>query len=243
MTEVVTERELRTVVFLKDAPSGVGEALRVLFREAADQIPAGLAQLTVNIGEAPMTLTLIAQPLAGPEFDYAVAQSPHSTELRSAVAVHNAYLLLTTPAEPEVFAASARLSTVTAYFAYDDNGVAVWLPDADYATTDVHYANAAGSRPAVVWFNTMAAMLDETTAIAHTIGLQSLGGSEVQLRKVSATPADTFRELQDAVATMLEGSALPAADMTLTIADTPHRLVAGTSEIGFGDVLEVVSGE
>lgn len=240
MSDTSTERELQSVVLLGSAPAGIGDALSPLIGDAGAQLPAGLPQLTVDVSGVPVTFTLIGEPLVASELDYAVRQSPIRELLSASVAQHQAYLVITTPVQPDVFGASARLSNVTAHLADDDNGVAVWLPEADFATTDVLYTGEVDRRPAVMWFNTMAANLDESTAIAHTIGLQSLGGVEVQVRASGATPGDVFQELRGAVATLLEGSVLPAPGVAVTIGGAPFVLTPAASIIGLGDVLEAV---
>lgn len=104
------------------------------------------------------------------------------------------------------------------------------------------YAGQVEARAAEVWFNTMAAQLDESTALAHSIGLRHLGGADVQLRMAGGSPADAFRELRSAIATLLEGSTLPAPGVTMTIAGAPFVLTPADSVIGLGAVLEAVPG-
>lgn len=86
----------------------------------------------------------------------------------------------------------------------------------------------------------MAARMDETTAIAHTIGVPALGGRDVQLRTSALDPANAFTELRSAVAGLLEERTLPAPGLTLVIGGQPHVLTPGTSQIGMGDVLDAV---
>ena len=232
---------LRAVVLLAQQPSGIGAIVDVLLPEASAAIgDLPLNEITINVNEVSLTFELGSGPLAAREFDYAVSQSLLRDRVQAAAASHRGYLTLSAQVGDDVFRAANVLSTITATYADHDNGLAVWLPDADLATTDVIYAGEVDRRPAHVWFNLMAARLDATTSIAHTIGVQVLGGPEVQLRTSALDPASAYKELRSAVAGLLETRTLPAPGLTLTIAGQPHVLTPAPSQIGMGDVLDVV---
>ena len=232
---------LRAVVLLDRQPSGVGSVIDVLLPDAAAAIGnLPLTVMTVDVNEVPVTFEIGSGPLSAREFDYAVSQSPLRDRVQAAAARHGGYLMLTAEVGNDVFHAANLLSTITAAYAADDNGIVVWLPDADLATTDVMYVGDVDRRPAHVWFNTMAARVDAATSIAHTIGVPALGGLDVQLRTSSLDPAGAFKELRSAVAGLLEARTLPAPGLTLVIGSQPHVLTPATSQIGMGNVLDAV---
>ena len=232
---------LRAVVLLAHQPADVGSVLQVLLPEAAASIGnLPLNQITVVVNQVRVTFEVGSGPLAAGEFDYAVSQSLLRDRVQAAAAAHGGHLVLTAEVGDDVFRAASVLSNVTATYADSDNGLAVWLPDADLATTDVIYAGEVSRRPANVWFNLMAARMDETTAIAHTIGVPALGGRDVQLRTSAFDPASAYTELRSAVAGLLEERTLPAPGLTLVIGGQPHVLTPGASQIGMGDVLDAV---
>lgn len=242
MTDLPTaaEKTLRSVVLLENAPHNIGAVLDVLMPGMSAQLgDAPLDTISINLNGTPASFELVKEPLVAPELDYAVSQSPLRDLVGAAVAKHRAYLVISLQ-NPDVFDASGMLANVTARYADDDAGLAVWLPDADRATTAIMYAGEVDERPASAYFNTMAARLDESTAIAHTIGVHHLGGAEVQLRSSAFDPATAFTELRNAVATVLEARTLPVAGLTLTIAGLPHTLVPAPSAIGMGDVLDAM---
>lgn len=237
-------RTLRTVVLLENAPRGVAGALDVLMPDVAARLgDALLNSLNIDVNGVPMTFGVVPEPIVARELDYAASQSPLRDHVQSAVSRHRAHLVLSVDATADVFEASDLLANVTARYADDDNGLAVWLPDADHLTTSVMFAGEADQRPALTWFHTMAARLDERTAVAHTIGVRHLGGIEVQLRAAGMSPADAHRELRGAVATLLEQRTFPAPGTVVSIAGTPHTLTPASSIIGMGDVLDAVASE
>jgi len=232
---------LRVVVLLEQAPANIAEALDLLMPEAAARIrDVPLKRLSVNVNGAPVEFEVSDGRLEAPELDYAVRQSPLRDRVAAAIARHGGYLVLSTPAGGDVFGVSDLLSNIAANYADDDNGLAVWLPDADHVTTDVMYTHEVEERPALTWFNTMAARLDEASSIAHTIGVRHLGGGDVQLRTSALDPAAAHRELRGAVAGLLEERRLPAPGTAVVIAGTPHVLTPAPSAIGLGEVLEAV---
>ncbi|PWD51340.1 hypothetical protein C8046_12390 [Serinibacter arcticus] len=222
-------------------PASIGPILDQLMPDASSALGGlPLSQLSMDVNGVPMTFQVVAGPLAARELEYAVSQSLLRDRVRAAVQAHRGYLVLSADDVTDVFRASALLSDVTATYAASDAGLAVWLPEMDLATTDVIYAGEASQRPALTWFNTMAAAVDQATSIAHTIGLAHLGGQEVQLRSGALGPADAYRELRSSVATVLESGTFPTPGSTLTVAGVPHMLTAGESEIGMGRVLDAV---
>lgn len=226
------------VVLLTQAPAGVAELVGLLMPGAEAQMPAGVQELTVDINEVPVRFEIVADKLTAPEFEYAVSQSLLRERVQAASDTHGAFLVLTADVGADVFKASFTLSNLAARFAADNNGLAVWSPDSDLATTDVVYAGEVDQRPALVWFNAMAARIDAETSLAHTIGLGYLGGTEVQVRSTTLSPADAYGELRGAVATLLESGALPAAGGIVQLGGVAHTLAPSPSVIGMGDVLE-----
>ncbi len=232
---------LRVVLLLERPPAGVATVLQPLVPDIAAQIAgAPLNRLTVNINGVPLAFEVATEPLVARELDYAVAQSPLRDLVQAAVARHGGYLVLSAQSGADLLGAGELLAKLAARYANDDNALAVWLPDADRATTGVMYGGEALQRPAQVLFNTMGARLDEASAIAHTIGVRHLGGAEVQLRTAALGPADAFRELRGAVATLLEARTLPSPGLVVTIAGAPHVLTSAVSVLRMGDVLEAV---
>lgn len=230
---------VRAVVLLEKAPTEVGELLELVIPGVSAQLEgAPKDQLTIDINDVPLTFMAGTTPLVAQELDYAVSQSLLRERVQAAVARHAGYVVLSAAVNDDVFTASNVLANIAARYADDDNGLAVWLPDADHATTDVMYAGEVDQRPAQVWFNTMAAQIDASTSLAHTIGVRHLGGVDVQLRATSATPAQAHSALRDAVATMLEASTLPAPGMVVEIGSVPHILTPAQSMIGMGEVLD-----
>ncbi|MDQ1130279.1 hypothetical protein [Microbacterium sp. SORGH_AS_0888] len=232
---------VRSVVLLRDAPAGMGAVVGSLMPDAGSRIgDAPLPRLTVTVNDVPVTFEISTAPIVARQLDYAVSQSPLRDLVQEAVAQHTAALVLSAASDGDVFRASELLAHVTAHYAQEPGGLAVWLPDADHATTAVMYAGEVAQRPAQVWFHTMAARMDESTSLAHTIGLGHLGGEEVQLRAAGLTPADAHRALRGAVATILEKRRFPAAGDTIELGGATFSLVPAVSVIGVGDVLDAV---
>lgn len=237
-----TGRTLRAVVLLAQEPGSLAEVLGAFFPDAAAAIgDLPLRQMGLNVNGVPMTFEIGAGPLVARELDYAVSQSPLRARVEDAVARHRGHLILSADDVADVFRASELLSNVVATYADGPDGLAVWLPDADHVTTDVMYVGEVSERMALTWFSAMAARLDATTALAHTIGVRHLGGWDVQLRSTTLTPADAHRELRAAVATLLEGETLPAPGAAVVIAGQPHVLTPAPSVLGLGDVLDAVA--
>lgn len=233
-----TSRRVRAVVLLAQPPATIGEVLDVLQPGMGANIQGvPLQGISVAVNGFAVAFELDGQPLVARELDYAVTQSPMRALVEKAVAEHRGFLTLTVAADHDVFGASQLLANVTATYARDANGLAVWLPDADQATTDVLYAGEAAQRSAQVWFHTMAARIDDASSIAHTIGVRHLGGIDVQLRSTLA-PADAHDALRDAVATLLEARTMPAAGATVVIGGVPHVLQPAQSMLQMGDVLD-----
>ena len=238
----VPGRTLRAVVLLAQEPGSLAEVLEGFFPDAAAAVAGSpQRQLSVNANGIPMTFELGEGPIVASELDYAVSQSLLRTRVQHAVARHRRHLILSADDATTVFSASKLLSNIAATYADGPDGLAVWLPDADYVTTDVMYAGDVERRPALTWFNTMAASLDATTALAHTIGVRHLGGWDVQLRSSTLTPAQAHQELRAAVATILEGEELPEPGAAVVIAGQPHVLTPAPSVLGLGDVLDAVA--
>ena len=232
---------LRAVVLLRTTPPGVGAVLDLLLPDLSPQIrDLPLNRLTVTVNDVAVTFEVAAGPLVARELDYAVRQSPLRDLVQAAVAQHEGFLVLSADSGEDIFRASELLANVAATYAKDDNGLAVWPPEADHVTTDVMYVGEVAQRSAQTWFHTMAARMDETSSIAHTIGVHHLGGGDVQLRTSSLDPAGAHRELRGAVATLLEARTFPTPGTVVTIAGAPHVLTPASSVLGMGDVLEAV---
>lgn len=237
-------RTLRAVVLLSEAHATIEPILDLLLPDVAKAMGGlPLAQVSMDVNGVPMTFQVVAEPLVARELDYAVSQSLLRERVQAAVQAHRGYLVLTADDVTDVFRASELFSNVVSTYADWEQGVAVWLPEMDLATTDVIYGGEAARRLALTWFNTMAAALDQSTSVAHTIGLRHLGGQEVQLRSGALTPAQAYQELRSAVATLLEASTFPSPGSTLIIGGVPHTLAPGASVIGNGQVLEAVPAE
>ncbi|MBK0421139.1 hypothetical protein JD292_03465 [Leucobacter sp. CSA2] len=241
MNAIPAAPELRSVILLKRPFGDAAEALGLFVPDAASHIDdPTLRVVPTRVNGTPVTLELGDGPLRAQELEYAVAQSAQRSRLEPILAEHGGYVVVSVEAGGDLFENSDLLANLAAYYADDDNGLAVWLPDADYVATDVIYTNDMMDRSTLVWFNTMAAKLDESTAIAHTIGLGHLGGSEVQLVSNALDPAQAYLGLRGAVADLLDGGALPAGGMTVAIDGAQYALVTGESKIGMGAVLNLV---
>lgn len=233
--------ELRVVVLLREAPAGIGNVIELLQPGMAEKLEGfPLGSLNVVVNGVDIAFDLTREPLVARELDYAVAQSLVRQLVAPAVAEHRAYLVLSAKAGDDVFTAADVLTNVAAMYADDHNGIAVWLPDADRATTDVLYAGEVSQRSAQAWFNTMAMKADETTALAHTVGVTHLGGADVQLRSTALDPAEAFDELRAAVATLLEARSFPTEGAVVSIGGRPHVLTPGVSLLRMGAVLDAV---
>lgn len=230
---------LRSVVLLEKAPTGIGEVLELLQPGVGAKLEGfpGNA-LTIAINGAEVTFEIVLEHLSAREFEYAVSQSPLRSRLEAAAGLHQGYLIISADGGGDVLATSELIANVTAMYADDPNGLAVWLPDADMATTDVMYTGDVSLRSAQTWFHTVAARLDENTAIAHTVGVRHLGGGDVQLR-TTEDAAYAHRELRGAVATLLEQGVLPRPGVTAHVGGVPHVLTQAASVLGMGEVLEL----
>lgn len=219
-----TGPELRLVVLREQPYAGVGEVLDLLSPGGSAQLPDPNADTeTMRLSGVDVTLQIGREPLAARELEYAVAQSPLKPRIEPAVARHGGYTAVSIDPGDDLFAGIHLLTNLGAYLA-DDGGLVVWMPDADLVTTDVMYLGDLDERPAVLAFNTMAAKLDESTAIAHTIGVQQLGGIEVQLRSTTLGPGDAYQALRGAVAGRIEAQSLPKPGETLEIGGVSHVL-------------------
>lgn len=242
-TAAPTGRTVRAVVLLAQPPATIGAVLDTLQPGAGARLQGvPLQAIDITLNGFVVGFALDAQPLVARELEYAVQQSPMRARVEDAVARHGGSLALSVAADADVFGASELLANVAATFADDANGLAVWLPDADLVTTDVLYAGQVEERSAQVWFQTMAARVDERSSIAHTIGVRHLGGTDVQLRSTRA-PADAHVALRDAVATLLEARTMPAAGATIAIGGVPHVLQPAPSMLDMGEVLDAVPVE
>ncbi|WP_243227678.1 hypothetical protein [Microbacterium sp. CIAB417] len=231
----------RIVILLRTLPAGIGEVLAPVAPTVAQSLHgAPVSRIEVTVNGVPVTFHLRSEPLRARELDYAVAQSPLSALVSEAVARHVAHLVVSVEAPTDVFDAHHVVSQLGAAFA-QENGLAVWLPDADLATTDVMYVGEVSERPALNWFHTMAARLDETASIAHTIGLGRFGAPDVQLVSSVLAPAEAHAALRDAVAGILEARRVPEAGDYVHVAGVASVLTPGQSRLGMPVVLDVVT--
>ncbi|TGO05218.1 hypothetical protein [Serinibacter arcticus] len=230
-----------TVVLLRRVPERIGAVLALFSPDprTVQDVPGDRVTTTVN-GHA-ITVALTPAPLRSDHLTYALAQSPTKQLLADAVAGHAAHVSFTYEGD-DLRGAQPTLTVLTAYVADAEDGLAVFVPATDQLTTDVLYAGEAASTPALTWFNTMAARLDATTSIAHTIGLARLTGSEIQLRSTALSPGEAFRDLREGVAAALDAGAELRAGDGLALGGVHHVLTPGASVIGMGDVLDVVPG-
>jgi hypothetical protein len=230
-----------TVVLLRRAPDRIGAVLALFSPDprAVQDIPGD--RITTTVNGFPITVTTSAAPLRSDHLDYALRQSPSAGLLADAVAGHTAHVTFTYEGE-DVRGAQLTLTMLTAYVADSDDGLAVFVPATDQLTTDVLYAGEAERNPVLTWFNTMAARLDATTSIAHTIGLSRLTGTELQLRSGALTPGEAFRDLREGIAAVLTSGGDLRAGGAIAVGGAPHVLTPGESLIGMGDVLDVVPG-
>ncbi|WP_454301533.1 hypothetical protein [Salana multivorans] len=143
---------LRAVVLLRTTPPGVGAVLDLLLPDLSPQIrDLPLNRLTVTVNDVAVTFEVAAGPLVARELDYAVRQSPLRDLVQAAVAQHEGFLVLSADSGEDIFRASELLANVAATYAKDDNGLAVWLPDADHVTTDVMYVGEVAQRGSTRW--------------------------------------------------------------------------------------------
>lgn len=233
--------EIRSVVLLSAAPTAIGDAVGVL----TSGVPDGLTgdAVTLNLGPAEVALSIVRERLDADPFRYAVSQSPIAARIEEAAAGHTAYLIVSAPAGADILQAAGVVADVTARFADEDNGLAVWLPDADFATTAVMYVGEYSEDPSQTWFNTMAATMDATASLAHTIGVAHLGGTDLQFVAPGLTPVVAYNIVRHVVAQHLADGEYPPAGFEITVGETTYALEPAQSVLGMGSVLSFVPVE
>jgi hypothetical protein len=230
-----------TVVLLRRAPERIGAVLALFSPDPRTVLDVPGDRITTTINGHVVTVALVPAPLRSDHLAYALSQSPTKHLLADAVAGHAAHVTFTYAGE-DLRGAQLTLTMLTAYVADAEDGLAVFVPATDQLTTDVLYAGEAERNPALTWFNTMAARLDATTSVAHTIGLARLTGAELQLRSTALSPGEAFRDLREGVAAVLAGDGELRAGGSLAVGGAPHVLTTAASVIGAGEVLDAVPG-
>ena len=227
-----------------ESPFAAAHAILLLDHEATSVLPFAkalgasnglpedvpLPRLGMNVIGVRLDLSVFAAPLQSKLLDFALANSPVRSILEPAVAAHRSHLLVLAARE-DPFRVQQALTPVVATLASGDGVTAVLLPHQEAITTDVLYAGETQQRPALTWFRTNAAAHGDGMAAAFTRGLWALGGTDVVLWRVPCEPAQAFRELRGAVATLLEAGRLPREGDVMSVAGASYALTPGVDPI------------